>query len=443
VNEGLPTAPLHVTGGNGENPFPQLRVSADAAAPFGSFLALDATRLSGGNEWAMFSTAGLANEGTGKLVFRNITTSNYGLTMEPNGFVGVGTYSPVCALDVVASGYTVQRLLSSNTGGTWLALGNLSTGGRYWNLISSGSGSTGGAGKLLIGTSAASPTAIDNPALTLAAPALLGINNANPQFSVDAVRSGDGNVFRATSDAAFTGLTLSNTSAGGRNYTLLSNGNNAGTFSVRDVAASADRLTIYSNGRIGLGSTTSPAGLLDVTANASNTVAVIGRAGPGASAIGIYGTGNGPGTRAGQFDGNVTINGNLTVNGTVGKIGGTFRIPHPLEPEKKWLYHSFVESPDMMNIYNGIAKLDSHGEATITLPNYFEALNREFRYQLTPVGASMPNLYVAEEISANTFKIAGGKAGAKVSWQVTGIRHDKHAREHPVVPEVERSDMDN
>lgn len=443
INEGMPSAPLHVTGGSGSNPFPQMRVSADAAAPYGAFLSLDATRIASGHDWTMFSTGGSAGEGAGKLVFRDLTSGNYGLTMDSSGFIGVRNFNPEFALDVLASARTAQRIQSTNTAGTWLALGNLSTGGRFWNVISTGSGNGEGPGKLLIGSSASSPVAIDLSTLALTPSGLLGVNNINPQFSVDALRNGDGNVFRASSDAAFTALSLSNTSAGGRVYALLSNGNNAGTFSVRDATANQDRFTIYSSGRIGVGSTTSPAGLIDVTANANNTVAIIGRAGPGASAVGIYGTGSGPGVRAGLFDGNVTINGNLTVNGTVGKLGGSFRIPHPLDPEKKWLYHSFVESPDMMNIYNGIARLDERGEATITLPNYFEALNREFRYQLTPVGASMPNLYVAEEISANTFKVAGGKPGAKVSWQVTGIRQDKDAREHPIVPEVERTDMDN
>jgi hypothetical protein len=442
VNEGLPTAPLHVTGGSGGNPLPQMRVSADAAAPFGSFLSMDATRIAGGHDWVMFSTGGSAAEGAGKLVFRDLTSTSYGLTMASNGFIGVRNFNPEFALDALGSAYTVQRIQSTNTAGTWLALGNLSPGGRYWNLISTGSGNGQGAGKFLLGSST-SPTAIDSAALTVTTTGLLGVLNAFPTFSVDAARSGDGNVIRASSDAASTALSLANSSAGGRVYSLLSNGNNAGTFSVRDLTAGAERFTIYSNGRIGVGATTSPAGLIDATANSTSNIAVIGRAGPGASAIGIYGTSSGPGTRAGQFDGNVTINGNLLVNGSVGKTSGSFRIPHPLEPEKKWLYHSFVESPDMMNIYNGIARLDQSGEATITLPNYFEALNREFRYQLTPVGASMPNLYVAEEISANTFKIAGGKPGAKVSWQVTGIRQDKDAREHPIVPEVERTDMDN
>lgn len=443
INEGIPSAPLHVTGGSDSNPFPQLRVSADAAAPYGAFLSLDATRTAGGHDWTMFSTGGSAGEGAGKLVFRDLTSGEYGLTMESNGFVGVRNINPAYPLDVLGTGYTVQRLLSANTSGTWLALGNLSAGGRSWNIISTGSGNGEGPGKLLFGSSASSASAIDASTLAITPSGLLGVNNNNPQFSVDATRSGDGNVFRAVSNASFTALSLSNISPGGRVYSLLSNGNNAGTFTIRDSSAGFDRMTVYSNGRIGMGSTTNPAGLLDVTANANNTVAVIGRAGPGASAVGIYGTGSGPGVRAGLFDGNVTINGNLTVNGAVGKLAGSFRIPHPLDPEKKWLYHSFVESPDMMNIYNGIARLDEHGEATITLPNYFEALNREFRYQLSPVGASMPNLYVAEEISANTFKVAGGKPGAKVSWQVTGIRQDKDAREHPIVPEVERTDLDN
>jgi hypothetical protein len=124
---------------------------------------------------------------------------------------------------------------------------------------------------------------------------------------------------------------------------------------------------------------------------------------------------------------NLTVTSNLTVYGTVSKGAGSFKIDHPLDPENKYLYHSFVESPDMKNIYDGVAQLDANGEAWITLPDWFAALNRDFRYQLTAIGAPGPNLYVAEEIANNHFKIAGGKALAKVSWQVTGIRQDAFA----------------
>lgn len=67
-------------------------------------------------------------------------------------------------------------------------------------------------------------------------------------------------------------------------------------------------------------------------------------------------TTNGTGP-AGRFNGDVTVTGNLA------KGGGLFVIDHPLDPKNKYLYHSFVESPDMMNIYNGNVELDGKGEA--------------------------------------------------------------------------------
>jgi len=132
----------------------------------------------------------------------------------------------------------------------------------------------------------------------------------------------------------------------------------------------------------------------------------------------------------------VTENGTTRVFGNLQKSSGSFTIDHPLDPNK-YLSHSFVESPDMMNIYNGVVTLDARGRAVVTLPSYFEALNRDFRYQLTPVGAFAP-VYVAEKIKGNSFKIAGGKPGIEVSWQVTGIRHDAYANDHRIVVEEDK-----
>jgi hypothetical protein len=125
------------------------------------------------------------------------------------------------------------------------------------------------------------------------------------------------------------------------------------------------------------------------------------------------------GAYAGRFTGNVSVTGSLS------KGGGSFKIDHPLDPENQYLYHSFVESPDMLNVYNGNVTLDARGEATVTLPDYFEALNRDFRYQLTPIGTAFTP-YVLAEVAGNQFRIAG-LPGGKVSWQVTGIRQDKWA----------------
>lgn len=124
--------------------------------------------------------------------------------------------------------------------------------------------------------------------------------------------------------------------------------------------------------------------------------------------------------------------GNVSISGSLAKSSGSFKIDHPLDPANKYLYHSFVESPDMMNIYNGNVTLGDDGSATVTMPNWFQALNMEFRYQLTSIGAPGPNLYIAQEIANNSFRIAGGTPGMKVSWMVTGIRQDAYAKAHRI-----------
>ena len=130
--------------------------------------------------------------------------------------------------------------------------------------------------------------------------------------------------------------------------------------------------------------------------------------------------------------------GNLTVPGTITGAVKNFKIDHPLDPENKYLVHTSIESPDMMNVYNGNISLDANGSAVVELPEYFSALNSDYRYQLTAIGAPGPNLYVAREISGNQFEIAGGTPGMKVSWQVTGIRQDPWSRENRVPVEQEK-----
>jgi hypothetical protein len=143
-------------------------------------------------------------------------------------------------------------------------------------------------------------------------------------------------------------------------------------------------------------------------------------------------------TEALHVGGNAFIELNLDVGGTLTKGGGAFRIDHPLDPEAKTLSHSFVESPEMKNIYDGIVLLDDAGEAVVELPGWFGALNRDFRYQLTCIGG-FANVYVAEEIADNRFRIAGGRKGLKVSWQVTGIRQDAWANANRIAVEEAKS----
>jgi hypothetical protein len=135
---------------------------------------------------------------------------------------------------------------------------------------------------------------------------------------------------------------------------------------------------------------------------------------------------------AGDFQGAVYISGNLIAPSKY------FIIDHPLDPDNKYLYHASVESSDLKNIYDGMAILDANGEAVIDLPAWFEILNTNFRYQLTPIGAPGPNLYIAEEISNARFKISGGAPMMNVSWQLTGIRDDAWAKAHPIEVEGEK-----
>ncbi len=136
--------------------------------------------------------------------------------------------------------------------------------------------------------------------------------------------------------------------------------------------------------------------------------------------------------------GGLSIRGDVAVLGSFSKSSGSFKIDHPLNPTNKYLYHSFVESPDMMNIYNGNVILDGARESVIKLPNYFDALNMEFRYQLTCIGG-FAQVYISKEISNNEFKISGGTPGLKVSWQVTGIRNDPYAKHNRIQVEVDKT----
>jgi hypothetical protein len=149
------------------------------------------------------------------------------------------------------------------------------------------------------------------------------------------------------------------------------------------------------------------------------------KGGRGIVAIPGGGAGGATAGLAGEFLGDVDVSGNLS------KGGGSFKIDHPLDPENKYLYHSFVESPDMLNIYNGNITTDQNGEAVVELPEWFEALNKDFRYQLTVLG-TFAQAIVSEKVKGNRFAIRTSAPGVEVSWQVTGIRRDAYADRHRI-----------
>ncbi len=134
------------------------------------------------------------------------------------------------------------------------------------------------------------------------------------------------------------------------------------------------------------------------------------------------------------------MTGDLYVSGSVSKGGGSFKIDHPMDPENKYLSHSFVESPDMMNVYNGNVETGQDGFATVILPDWFQALNRDFRYQLTVIGGGdgWALARVFREVENNSFVIQTNLPHVRVSWQVTGIRKDRWAEAHRIPVEEDK-----
>lgn len=130
--------------------------------------------------------------------------------------------------------------------------------------------------------------------------------------------------------------------------------------------------------------------------------------------------------------------GDVTISGVLSKGSGTFLIDHPLDPANKILRHSFVESPEMMNVYKGRAKI-ADGRAVVELPEYFDALNaREGREVLLTCVNGFSPLWLEGEVRGNRFVVRGDRDGQEFGWVVLGVRADAHAKTHPVVVEQEK-----
>ena len=185
---------------------------------------------------------------------------------------------------------------------------------------------------------------------------------------------------------------------------------------------------LFPNGNVGIGTT--PTYKLDVAGNGRFTGSLT------ANSLGVGEIG----ADYIEVDGSALIIDDLEIGGMLTKGAGSFLIDHPLDPENKTLQHSFVESPEMMNIYKGRAQLKD-GVAEIKLPDYFEALNGDgydIEYSLTPIGA-LASVAVKKEVKDNRFTIMGDK-DCKVSWVVYTVRHDPYAEKHRIKVSKEKKD---
>lgn len=256
--------------------------------------------------------------------------------------------------------------------------------------------------------------------LTVAVDGNIGIGTTTPTTAKLVISSTTDDGLRSTTNAASSfGVYGGGTSAGVRGECATSSG--SGVYGVSNAAG---------NGGGGV-----PAGVRgDATAAGVAGGAFFNNVGTALYAQSTSGT-------AGFFSGNVTVTGNLSVSGTK-----NFVIDHPLDPANKLLYHISIESDEMLNIYSGTVTTDSTGMATITMPAWCDALNTDFRYQLTIVDDSGSDEFVqakvARKMKDNAFAIRTSKPNTEVSWQVSGVRHDAWAKANPRTIEVEKTGAD-
>lgn len=173
----------------------------------------------------------------------------------------------------------------------------------------------------------------------------------------------------------------------------------------------------------------STAGGVGVTGRSEgvNGVGVVGEAtNISGTPYGVYGSAPAPGF-------GIYALGNMGASGTK-----PFRIDHPLDPENKYLLHYASESPQPQNFYNGNVVTDQNGDAWVQLPDYFEEINRDFRYQLTVVDEEdFAMARVARKIRGNRFLIKTSRPRVEVCWEVKALRNDLWVRKYgaPTVAE--------
>jgi hypothetical protein len=236
-------------------------------------------------------------------------------------------------------------------------------------------------------------------------------------------------------------------------------------FEIFELGGGGSRFVIQDGtGNVGIGETTSPAYKLDVLHGGStgirvkssasfSTIDIDGQSGDAAlrflkAGVNQWNIRNDPATdnlqifelggggerlRIENGTGAVVVSGNFTATGVK-----AFTMDHPLDPLNKLLMHAAVESNEVLNAYSGNITTDGSGKARVALPDYFESINKDFRYQLTVVGGGFAQAIVSQEVKGNQFEIATNQPNIKVSWEVKGVRSDAHMTKFPFVAVSEK-----
>ncbi len=96
-------------------------------------------------------------------------------------------------------------------------------------------------------------------------------------------------------------------------------------------------------------------------------------------------------------------------------------------------------------MYTGNVVTDATGYATISLPDYFEEINKDPRYMLTVVnegGTDFVQAMVVQKVRSNRFVIRTSKPAIEVSWEVKAIRNDLWVRASGAPMQVEKQGLE-
>ena len=300
----------------------------------------------------------------------------------------------------------------------------------------------------------------------------VGIGQTTPAYRLDVLHGG-GTGARIQSSASFSAVDIDAASGdaalrfakAGVNQWNIRNRPADDYLEIFELGGGGSRMVIQdATGNVGIGQTTSPSYKLDVlhdggtgariqSSASFSVVDIDGLSGDAAlrfvkAGVNQWNTRNNPATddyqifelggggermRIENTTGKVVVNGDFTVVGTK-----MFTMDHPLDPENKLLMHAAAESNEVINFYSGNVTTDASGKATVKLPDYFEAINKDFRYQLTVLG-TFAQAIISKEVSNNQFEIATSTPNVKVSWEVKGVRNDARMKQHPFVAEQEKT----
>lgn len=123
-----------------------------------------------------------------------------------------------------------------------------------------------------------------------------------------------------------------------------------------------------------------------------------------------------------------------------------FRIDDPRDPENYYLMHFSSESPTPQNFYSGNVTTDEKGYAWVDLPDYFEEINANLKYQLTVVDdgdrTDFVQVKVSQKARGNRFQIRTSAPGVEVSWRIEADRNDPYVRANPTKDRVMKEGLE-